>query len=105
MSDGLLATDITASKYHSDVSICGTDVRLCAGSRPENVPLICPSDTARFYAHALRDLIETADTDVNLAVSLLAARLVVLYSAMLSSGTSVAPLAPYAATLLRRLIR
>ena len=65
LKDGLFAVGITVSAYHSEVSICDADGQLCASSRPESVPFDSVSDAARFYAHALRDLIETADIDVD----------------------------------------
>jgi predicted NBD/HSP70 family sugar kinase len=65
VKDGLFAAGITVSAYHSEVSICGADGQLCASSRPENVALDSVSDAARFYAKALRDLIESSGVNVD----------------------------------------
>ena len=62
--DGLFAVGITVSAYHSEVSICDADGKLCASHRLENVRLDSVSEAARFYANALRDLIETSGVDV-----------------------------------------
>ena len=70
VKDGLFAAGITVSAYHSEVSICDADGHLCASSRPENVPFENVSDAGRFYALALRDLIETANIDVDRIVGI-----------------------------------
>lgn len=63
VKDGLFAAGITVSAYHSEVSICGADGQLCASSSPQNVPFDSVQDAARFYAYALRDLIEASGID------------------------------------------
>jgi predicted NBD/HSP70 family sugar kinase len=65
VKDGLFAVGVTVSAYHSEVSICDADGQLRASSRPENVPLADVSEAARFYAHALQDLIAQTDIDVD----------------------------------------
>ncbi len=70
VKDGLFAVGITVSAYHSEVSICDADGKLCASSRPENVPLGDVVDAARVYAKALRDLIEVSEIDVNRIVGI-----------------------------------
>lgn len=65
VKNGLFAVGITVSAYHSEVSLCDADGRLCASSRPEAVSFDSVSEAARFYANALRDLIEAAEIDVD----------------------------------------
>lgn len=62
---GVYAVGITVSAYHSEVSICDADGQLCASNRTENVSFDNVSDAARFYAHALKDLIESTEIDVD----------------------------------------
>ncbi|WP_170311934.1 ROK family transcriptional regulator [Sulfitobacter sabulilitoris] len=66
--DGLFAVGITVSAYHSEVSICDADGRLCASDRLENVSLDSVSEAAQFYAKALRDLIVSSGVNVDLIV-------------------------------------
>jgi predicted NBD/HSP70 family sugar kinase len=65
VKDGVFAVGITVSAYHSEVSICDADGQLCASHRTENVSFDTVSEAARFYAHALKDLIKTTDIDVD----------------------------------------
>ncbi len=65
VKNGLFAVGITVSAYHSEVSICDADGRLCASSRPENVPFQSVSEAAQTYAQALFELIESSGVDVD----------------------------------------
>lgn len=65
VKDGLFAAGITVSAYHSEVSICDADGQLCASQRLENVRLDNVKDTARFYANALRALIDSSGVNVD----------------------------------------
>jgi predicted NBD/HSP70 family sugar kinase len=60
VKNGLFAAGITVSAYHSEVSICDADGALCASKLLENVVLDNVTDAARFYANALRDLIDSS---------------------------------------------
>lgn len=63
--DGLFAVGITVSAYHSEVSICDADDQLCASFRLENVSLDSVAQAARFYANALRELIESSGVNID----------------------------------------
>ncbi len=63
--DGLFAAGITVSAYHSEVSICDADGQLCASYRLENVSLDSVSQAARFYANALRELIDASGVSID----------------------------------------
>ncbi|WP_162653446.1 ROK family transcriptional regulator [Lentilitoribacter sp. Alg239-R112] len=65
VKSGLFAVGITVSAYHSEVSICDADGELFASSRSENLSFENVEDAARFYANALRELIETSEIDVD----------------------------------------
>jgi predicted NBD/HSP70 family sugar kinase len=66
--EGLFAVGITVSAYHSEVSICDADGKLCTSYRLENVSLDSVSEAAQFYANALRDLITASGVNVDLIV-------------------------------------
>lgn len=65
VKNGLFAAGITVSAYHSEVSICDADGQLCASNRLEYASFDSASEAARFYANALRDLIETTGIDAD----------------------------------------
>lgn len=68
VKEGLFAVGITVSAYHSEVSICDADGKLCKSYRLENVSLDSVSEAAQFYANALRDLITASGVKVDLIV-------------------------------------
>lgn len=65
VKDGLFAVGITVSAYHSEVSICDADGRLFASSRAEAVLFESVTTAARFYANALRDLIDASGIETD----------------------------------------
>lgn len=60
---GVYAAGITVSAYHSEVSICDANGKPVASRRLEDMPLYDATEAAKFYATALRDLINSAEID------------------------------------------
>lgn len=63
--NSLFAVGITVSAYHSEVSICDAVGKLYARNRIGTPSFDNVSNAARFYANALRDLIEGSKVDVD----------------------------------------
>ena len=63
VSDGLFATGITVSAYHSEVSICDANGQLVASKRLEDVSFRSVPDVARTYGTALHKLIDGSGID------------------------------------------
>ncbi len=67
---GLFAAGITVSAYHSEVSICDANGQLVASRQVKDMPLADVVGTGRFYAEALRDLIEDTGVDLQRIVGI-----------------------------------
>lgn len=64
VANSLYAVGITVSAYHSEVSICDAVGKLYANNRIDTPSFDDVTETARFYANALRDLITSSNVDV-----------------------------------------